>query len=584
MRLSRAFVPTLKEVPSDATAPSHVLMLRAGLVRQIMAGVYSHLPFSWKVISKVQKIVREEMDAIGGQEVRLPALNLEETWAETNRVADFGQVLFHLKDRKGTKIVLAPTHEEIVCYHARDMIRSYRDMPQIWYQIQVKFRDEERPRGGMLRTRQFIMKDAYTLDSTQEGLDKAYDLHRQAYENVYSRCGLEYFIVGASSGLMGGSGSQEFMVPSVSGEDKVAWCKESGYAANVEVATSKVEPVIYAAEDLEKIATPGQKTIEELVEFLSIPIERTAKSRVYIDSDEKPVLILVRGDYEVNEEKLIGILGKDFRPAHAEEVKEATGAEPGSVGPIGFNGRIYADQLLEGTHGMVSGANEDDFHYKGISLSRDAKVEKYLDVRIVKAGDLCPISGKPMQVLDCIEVGHIFKLGTKYAKAMGANFLDENGKEQPIIMGSYGIGIERIAACAIEQNFDDFGIIWPVSIAPYHVHLLSANSNKPDVVAKAEELYKEFLEAGIEVLYDDREASAGFKFKDADLIGAPFRVTVGKKGLEQGVVEVTNRREGKDSRQDIKPEEVVAFLKGKIAEELNKLNSVSKYPLKPEEL
>ena len=584
MRLSRAFVPTLKEVPSDATAPSHVLMLRSGMVRQIMAGVYSHLPFSWKVISKIQNIVREEMNAIGGQEVRLPALNPKETWAETNRVDDFGQVLFHLKDRKGTEIVLAPTHEEIVCYHARDMIRSYRDMPQIWYQIQLKFRDEERPRGGMLRTRQFIMKDAYTLNATQEGLDKAYDLHRQAYENVYSRCGLEYFIVGASSGLMGGSGSQEFMVPSVSGEDKVAWCKESGYAANVEVATAKIEPVIYEEEELEKISTPGQKTIEDLVGFLSIPIERTAKSRVYITADEKPVLILVRGDYEVNEEKLLGIIGKDFRPAHAEEVKQYTGAGPGSVGPIGFEGKIYADELLQGTQGMVSGANEDDYHYKGISLARDAKIESFVDCRIVKEGDLCPISGKPMKVLDCIEVGHIFKLGTKYSKAMGANFLDENGKEQPIIMGSYGIGIERIAACAIEQNFDDYGIIWPMSIAPFQVHLLTANANKEDVVAKGEELYKELLDAGIEVLYDDRNASAGFKFKDADLIGVPFRITVGKKGLDQGFVEVTNRREGRDSRQDIKPEDVVAFIKEKVEAEMKKLNSKVEYLLKPEEL
>ena len=549
-----------------------------------MAGIYSHLPFGWRVLKKVMKIIQEEMDAIGGQEVHLPALNPREVWEETNRADDFGPVQFNLRDRKGAKLVLAPTHEEVICYHARDNIRSYRDMPQIWYQIQMKFRDEERPRGGVLRSRQFIMKDSYTLDASFEDLNVGYEYHRQAYENIYNRCGLDYFIVGASSGLMGGPGSQEFMVPSVSGEDKIAYCKESGYAANVEIATSKVEVVVYDEEALEKIPTPDQRTIEDLVNFLSIPIERTAKSRVYIDGDGKPVLILVRGDYDVNDEKLGAHLGAGFRPAHPEEVKEHTGAEPGSVGPVGFKGRILADQLLEGTHGMVSGANEDDYHYKGITLSRDADVTSYEDLRIIKEGDPCPLSGKPMKVLDCIEVGHIFKLGTKYADSMGATFLDENGEEKPIVMGSYGIGAERIAASAIEQNYDENGIIWPLSLSPFQVRLLPANANIPEVNEKAEALYKEFLDIGIEVLFDDREASAGFKFKDADLIGIPHRVVVGKKGLDQGIVEVTNRREGRDSRQDVAPEMVVSLISDLIATETMRLNSKAKYLFKKEEL
>jgi prolyl-tRNA synthetase len=584
VRLSRAFVPTLKEVPAEATAPSHVLMLRGAIVRQLMAGVYSYLPFGWRIFRKIMDIIREEMDAIGGQEWQLPALNPRAVWEETGRADDFGPVQFRLRDRKDQELVLAPTHEEIICYHARNAIRSYRDMPQIWYQIQTKYRDEERPRGGVLRGRQFIMKDAYTLDASQEGLDYGYSLHRQAYQNIYSRCGLEYFIVGASSGLMGGSGSEEFMVPSVSGEDRVAWCRESGYAANVEVATSKVEPVIYDEEPLEKIPTPGQRTIEDLVEFLSIPVERTAKSRVYIDSDGKPVLVLVRGDYEVNDEKVMKHLGAAFRPAHPEEVREHTGADPGSVGPVGFTGRILADELLEGTHGMVSGANEDDYHFKGISLARDAKVDAYVDLRVVREGDPCPRSGKPLEVLDCIEVGHIFKLGTKYADAMGATFLDENGQEKPIIMGSYGIGIERIAASAIEQNFDDNGMIWPLSIAPFQVHLMTANANVDEVTETAESLYKAFLDTGIEVLYDDREASAGYKFKDADLIGVPFRVVVGKKGLERGMVEVSTRAGGRDSRQDVAPDDVVGVVADMIATETMRLNSQAVYPLKREEL
>ena len=578
MRLSRAYVPTMKEVPAEATAPSHVLMLRAGLARQLMAGVYTHLPLGWRTMNKIMQIIREEMDAIGGQEQYMPALNPLELWQETGRAGDFGDVLMKLVDRKGTKLCLAPTHEEVICYNARDYVQSYRDLPQIWYHIQMKYRDEERPRGGLLRTRTFIMKDSYTLDVDQAGLDYGYSLHRQAYMNIYSRCGLDYFVVGASSGLMGGSASEEFMVPSVSGEDRVARCVACGYAANVEVAGVKPEPKIFDGEELEKISTPNLLTIEDLVQALSIEVERTAKSRLYIDADGKPVLVLVRGDYDVNEEKLLGALGGEFRPAHPEEVQQHTGALPGSVGPVGLEGvRILADEMLKGTRGMVSGANEDDFHYKGIDFERDVKVDAWGDFRVINEGDPCPSCGEPLKVLDCIEVGHIFKLGTKYADAMGATFLDESGTEKPIVMGSYGIGVERIAASAIEQDFDDGGIVWPLSIAPFQVHLMSANPNDAQVVETAERLYGELLDAGLEVLYDDRQASAGFKFKDADLLGMPYRVVVGSKGVAEGKVELQQRKGGEQEKID--PAELIGRLRGLIDAEMERLRSQCEYPV-----
>jgi prolyl-tRNA synthetase len=578
VRLSRAFLPTLKEDPADATARSHVLMLRAGMVRQLLAGVYTHMPFGWRTMLKIMQIIREEMDAIGAQEIYMPALNPLEIWQETGRAVDFGDVLLKLTDRKGKKLCLAPTHEEVICFHARDHIRSYRDLPQIWYHIQLKFRDEERPRGGVLRTRLFIMKDSYTLDVDPAGLDRGYDLHRRAYENIYSRCGLDYFIVGASSGLMGGSASQEFMVPSHSGEDMVAHCKACGYAANVEVASSKTIPAAYQDEPLEKVPTPGQRTIEEVVEYLSVPIERTAKSRVYIDGDGKPVLVLVRGDYEVNEQKLIKVLGPDFRPAHPDEVLEYTGAQPGSVGPVKLKKmRIFADDLLRGGVGLVSGANQDDFHYTGINLERDAKVDDYVDLRSIRDGDPCPQCASPLRVLVCIEVGHIFKLGTKYADAMGATFQDEDGKERPIVMGSYGIGVERIAASAIEQDCDDAGIVWPLSIAPYQVHLLAANADDRRVVENSEQIYAQLLEAGFEVLYDDRDASAGFKFKDADLLGIPYRVVVGTKGVNEGIVELQKRKDG--TTEKLSPDALVDRLRELIDVETARLRSRCVYPV-----
>ncbi|OGU51754.1 MAG: proline--tRNA ligase, partial [Ignavibacteria bacterium GWC2_35_8] len=445
MKLSKYFVPTLKEVPNDAVVTSHILMLRAGMIRMISAGIYSFLPLGYIVIKKISEIIREEMDAIGGQEFHLPALNPKEIWEETGRVEAFGDILFHIKNRD---YVLAPTHEEIMTYHARNVVKSYKDMPQIWYQIQTKFRNEPRPRSGVIRGRQFLMKDSYSFDTSWEALDKSYDLHDKAYRKIFDRCGLKYFIVGASSGAMGGTGSEEFMVKSDAGEDTVAYCESCGYAANVEVAASRVEGVKRDAKSksIYEISTPNVKSIDELCAFLKIDETQCAKSRIYIYNGEA-VLILMLGNDEVNETKLesaLGGLGGNVRPAHPDELKEITGADAGSIGPVGFDGKIIADNRLKNVNNMFSGANKNDYHIGGIDFLRDIKNVEYQDLRIVKSGEGCPNCGKDLEVFSAIELGHIFKLGTKYSEAMGAKFIDEKGEEHPIIMGSYGIGVDRI--------------------------------------------------------------------------------------------------------------------------------------------
>ncbi len=543
MRLSKSFVPTLKEVPNDAVVKSHILMLRSGMIRMISAGIYSFLPLGYKVVKKISQIIREEMDAIGGQEFHFPALNPREIWEETNRVEAFGDTLFHVKNRD---YVLAPTHEEIVTYHARNVLKSYKDFPQIWYQIQTKFRNEARPRSGVIRGRQFLMKDAYTLDSSWEGLDKGYALHDGAYRKIFDRCDLDYFVVGASSGAMGGTGSEEFMVKSEAGEDTVAYCETSGYAANVEVATSKVAAKARdeKSEEIKEIHTPNVKSIDELCEFLKIDETQCAKSRVYIFNGQA-VLILMLGNDEVNETKLEKVLGGGIRPAHPEELAEITGADAGSIGPIGFKGRIIADNRLKDANNLFSGANKNDYHLGGIDLKRDVKDLEYVDLRKVQSGEGCPISDGKLDVFTAIELGHIFKLGTKYSESMGAMFLDENGKENPIIMGSYGIGVERVMACYIEQHNDENGIIWDKTLAPFQVHLLALNMKKQGVSDAADKLYNELTEKGIEVIYDDRiDAQAGFKFNDADLLGMPVQVVVGDRKLKEGKVEVKIRKTG----------------------------------------
>ena len=542
MRFSKAFIPTQKETPADATIPSHQLMLRAGLMRQLTAGVYSFLPLGYRSMLKAMEIVREEMNAIGGQEFYLPALNPESLWIQTGR-RDIPNFILSIKERD---LVLAPTHEEVIAWIAASHIQSYKDLPQIWYQIQTKFRNEPRPRSGVLRGRQFIMKDSYTLDTSWEGLDAGYDAHAQAYRNIFTRCGLKFFVVGASSGAMGGTGSQEFMVESDSGEDTVVLCEKCGYAANLEVASSAMQKAVRTAESkaLEEISTPNVHTINELADFLKVDHARLAKSLVYRHND-KPLLILVVGNDQLNESKLSAALGGgEFRAMEADELRSLTGADAGSIGPIGLRGfRIVADRRLEGANNLISGANRNDFHTGNIDMQRDVTVEGYFDLRTVEAGELCTSCTSPLKISNAIELGHIFKLGTKYADALNVTFLDESGQAKPVIMGSYGIGIERIIACVIEQNHDADGIVWDKALAPYLVHVIAINMNNKDIVLTSNQVYKSLNEAGLDTLFDDRaNVSPGFKFKDADLLGMPIQVIVGEKGLKNNQIEVKVRR------------------------------------------
>jgi prolyl-tRNA synthetase len=542
MRFSKAFFPTQKETPADATIPSHQLMLRAGLMRQLTAGVYSYLPLGYRAMLKAMQIVREEMNAIGGQEFYLPALNPESLWIQSGR-RDIPNFILSIKERE---LVLAPTHEEVIAWIASMHIQSYKDLPQVWYQIQTKFRNEPRPRSGVLRGRQFIMKDSYTLDSSWEGLDKGYDAHAQAYRNIFTRCGLKFFVVGASSGAMGGTGSQEFMVESESGEDTVVLCAKCGYAANLEVASSKVPDCgrTELTKGIEEIHTPNVHTIDELAEFLKIDHSKLAKSLVYRHNG-KPLLILMMGNDQLNESKLSSAVGGgELQPMESGELKALTGADAGSIGPIGLKGfRIIADKRLQGANGLIGGANRNDYHIGNLDMNRDVVVEGFHDLRTVETGEPCLSCGSPLKISNAIELGHIFKLGTKYADALNATFLDENGQAKPVIMGSYGIGIERIVACAIEQNHDADGIIWDKSIAPYLAHVIAINMNNKDIVLTSNQVYRALNDAGIESVFDDRaNVSPGFKFKDADLLGMPVQVIIGEKGLKNNQVEIKVRR------------------------------------------
>ncbi len=551
MRLSQGFIPTLKEIPSDALIASHQLMLRAGMIRPLGSGIYSFLPLGYRLMKKVMEIIRDEMDGIGGQEFHLPAINPVELWEETGRVQAFGETMFHLKNRS---LVLAPTHEEVICSIAKGYIKSYRDLPQIWYQIQSKFRNEPRPRSGVIRSRQFLMKDSYSLDATTEGLEKSYALHAGAYDRIFTRFGLKFFVVGASSGAMGGSGSQEFMIESAAGEDTCVVCDGCGYAANVEVASSRVSAAGGASQGTapSEVATPDVHTIDELIAFLGVGEELLAKALVYI-LDGRPVMVLMTGNDQMNEAKLQAVFGPGIRPSHPDELKGLTGAGAGSIGPVGIDGiQVYADKRLEGASGLISGANRDGFHLRDIDLARDVTVVGYHDFRTVRDAETCPKCDRTLRVVKAIELGHIFRLGTKYSDAMHAHFLDETGKEKPIIMGSYGIGVERIIACYIEQNHDKFGIIWSRHLSPFHVHLILVNSNNEKVVAVAEGLYEKLGESLIDTLYDDRkEVSPGFKFKDADLLGMPLQIIVGEKNVVNGKIEIKDRRTGNREIVDI---------------------------------
>ncbi len=541
VRLSQAFVPTLKEAPADAQVASHKLLVRAGFIRQLGAGIYDYLPLAKRTLAKIEAIVRDEMDAIGGQEFYLPALHPAEIWKETGRWEVMGDNMFRLKDRKGGDYGLGMTHEEIFTAIARDELRSYRQLPQVWYQIQTKFRDEPRPKSGLLRVRQFTMKDAYSFDVDRAGLDLRYEDQRRAYENIFTRCGLEFVAVQAHSGAMGGSESSEFMVRTDAGEDLVAACPKCRYAANTQTATSRL-----AAERdgpglarPERFATPGVVTIEALAqEPYGVAARRQLKTLVYV-ADEEPVVAVVRGDQELNEAKLQTATGAEvIRPARPEEIPPLMGARAGSLGAVGFTrATVLVDPSLAGRKDMVTGANEDGFHLRGVDVARDVLPNARLaDLRTVNAGEGCPRCDGTLDVFKALEVGHIFKLGTKYSESMRATVLDADGKQVPIVMGSYGIGVERIMAAAIELHHDENGIRWPMSIAPFQVTVLTLGP-EPELRKAADELVAALADAGVEVLYDDREDRAGVKFKDADLIGIPVRISVGRKGLAEGKVE-----------------------------------------------
>jgi prolyl-tRNA synthetase len=565
MLWSKLFIPTLRENPAEAEVASHQLLLRAGYIRQLAAGIYSYLFLAQRSILKIQQIVREEMDGIGGQEMYLPALNPAETWQESGRWDIMGDNLFRLKDRFGRDLALGMTHEEVMTTIARGELRSYKQLPQIWYQIQTKFRDEPRPKSGLLRVRQFIMKDSYTFDMDQAGLDAAYDKHYQAYCRIFSRCGLEYTAVEAHSGAMGGSQSHEFMVASDAGEDLVAICKGCGYAANLEKA-SAIPSKLAAADpegDLkpEEFHTPGRKTIVEVAEFTKLPETSQMKSLVLV-ADGKPVLVLLRGDHQLSETKLGAIVNDpEFRPAQPDEIRQWFGAEAGSLGPVGVkNMPILADKALEGRRNMIAGANKDDYHLRNVTLGEDFKAELH-DLRQVANGDLCERCGGVLEIRKCVEIGHIFKLGYKYSDSMGLRVLNAEGKEVTPIMGSYGIGIERILSAAIELFHDKDGMILPSSIAPFQVVVTPANNGDAAQMAAARDIYGACQALGLDVLLDDRDERPGVKFKDADLIGVPFRIVIGKK-LGGGLVELVERKTKQST--DVPVAEVAGAVKSRL--------------------
>jgi prolyl-tRNA synthetase len=539
VRWTRSLIPTLRDDPADAEAISHKLMVRAGLVRQLAAGIYVYLPLGLRVIEKVNAIIREEMNGIGGQEIEMPVLHPAEIWQQSGRWDVIGGEMFRLKDRNGRDMCLGMTHEEVIAWLAAREIRSYRDLPQIWYQIQTKERDEARPRSGVLRTREFLMKDSYTLDPDAAALESSYNAHKDAYCRIFDRCGITYVVVQSDPGMMGGSGSHEFMAPSAAGEDDVALCDACGYAANVELARGVPSAPAPSDAKREEVATPGARTIAEVSAQLKIDPAATIKTLVFIGPDG-PVLALVRGDHVLHERKLARALKAEGRPAHPEEVKQHLGVAPGSVGPLGVRGaRIIADESLRQGRYVV-GANRDGFHVVGVTPGADFACE-WADLQVAVAGEGCPNCGKPLRIERVIEVGNIFKLGTQYSVPLGAMYLDEHGQQQPIVMGSYGIGPARIAAAAVEQRHDADGIVWPWAIAPFHVHLVPVSVKDVGQMAAAGEIYQALRAAGFDVLMDDREERAGVKFKDADLLGVPIRVTIGNALAKEGVVEVRQR-------------------------------------------
>jgi prolyl-tRNA synthetase len=546
-RQSQLFIPTLREAPADAEAVSHKLLVRGAYIRQVSAGIWTFLPLGWRVHQKAVQIIREEMDAIGGQEMLMPVLTPAELWETTGR--DYPEI-FRLEDRAGRRYILPMTHEETVTFHARE-IQSYRQLPQILYHFSIKERDEPRPRGGLLRMREFIMKDAYSFDRNDDEFARSFELHRGAYHRMLERLGLEFYEVEAESGMMGGQQSQDFLCPAGSGENTLVTCENGDYAADLEIARGVPRaPVFPDPEDaLKEVATPGVSTIESLAELLGIDDSATSKAMPVVTTNGTLVLGLVRGDDRLSESKMLGVLRSDYRPATDEEIRSAFGASGGSIGPVGISVEVVADEALrEGQ--FVAGANRDGWHLRGVEAGRDYR-PRFVDIREAREGDRCPVCGGALRFQTAIEVGHIFNFGSRYSEPLDATFLDEDGTEKPLIGGSYGIGPARVLAAVVEQSHDENGIVWPKSIAPYDVHVLALHGGSEEVLAEAEKVASALEKSGLEVLYDDRDERPGEKFADADLIGCPARVIVGKKTLEDGAVDVRTRDKATDERVSI---------------------------------
>jgi prolyl-tRNA synthetase len=546
VRFSKLFGKTLREAPAEAESASHQLLLRAGMIAQVAAGIYSYLPSGWRVLRKIENIIREEMNNAGGQELMLPVLQPFELWQQSGRHTSFGQTMFTLTDRKEHKLALGPTHEEVITDLAHRYVQSYRDLPLLIYQIQAKFRDEPRPRGGLLRVREFIMKDLYSFDVDEAALDESYRKMSQAYQNIYARCSLSTSIVEADSGAIGGKESHEFMVISETGEDEMVFCPHCGYSANVEKAQFAKDAIASEAKQflpLEEIATPEQKTIEEVADFLGVPQEQTLKAVFYI-ADGKLIFVVIRGDLEVNETKLRNTLKcNELRLATEDEVQQ-TGIVVGFASPIGIKGtKVIADDSITMGSNFITGANKPEYHFKNANYPRDFEVDITADIALAHHGDSCPKCGSNLSSTRGIEVGHIFKLGTFISEKLGASFLDQTGAYRPAVMGCYGIGLGRLLAAIVEQNHDDKGIIWPLSVAPYQIYLCLLHLDSPEVASAAEKAYQELENAGIEVLFDDRDESPGVKFNDADLLGIPLRSTLSPRTLKNQSIEAKWRTE-----------------------------------------
>lgn len=547
MRYSQALLPTLKENPAEAEIVSHRLMLRAGFMRKLTSGVYTYLPYGLAAIRKVEEIVREEMNRAGAQEMLMPMVQPADLWQESGRYVKYGPELLRFKDRHERESCLGPTHEEVITDIIRRDIHSYRDLPLNLYQIQTKFRDEVRPRFGLMRGREFIMKDAYSFDVSDEMASVSYKKMHEAYSRIFRRCGLEFRAVEADSGTIGGSFSHEFMVLAETGEDTIVFCRECDYAANMEkaVVDPPEDPGAVELQELEKVETPGKRKVDAVCDFLGIDPKQLLKTIVYI-ADGKAIGVLLRGDHEVEEVKLKNHLGAaDITLADDKEVYDATGVPSGYLGPVGAKIPLVADHSVAAMRNIYSGGNEKNQHLQNVNYGRDFKVDSTADLRQITTADPCPLCGGSMEFAEGIEVGHIFKLGTSYSESMGAVFQDSEGKEKPFVMGCYGIGVSRVVAAAIEQNHDDNGIIFPLPLAPYKVVILNLGSNDEQITAAAEALYGELLKMGVETLFDDRDERPGAKFKDADLLGIPYRITVGKRYAKDGVIEVRSRRHGK---------------------------------------